>query len=81
MFHVFVHEKCERRDVVTHLLKQGIGYTWIYCRSAEPMCFLVSGGGDLHVGIPTGRIHADGRRLYLYMEEGKIYVALNLTLE
>jgi hypothetical protein len=45
----------------------------MYCTIVEPIFFLVSGGSDLHVGIPTGRIYANGCRIYLYMEAGKRY--------
>jgi hypothetical protein len=37
---------------------------------------IFSGGSDPYVGIPAGRIHANGRSLYLYMEEGKFYTVL-----
>ena len=43
----------------------------MYCKIVDPMFSLVSGGGNLYVGIPTGRIYANGCRIYLYMEAGK----------
>jgi len=45
----------------------------MYCTIVETKFLLVSGGSDLHVGIPTGRIYSNGCRIYLYMEAGKLY--------
>jgi hypothetical protein len=52
----------------------------MYCTIVDIVCFLGSGGGDIYVGIPTGRIYANGCRIYLYMEAGKCYVTQNHSL-
>jgi hypothetical protein len=49
-------------------------------KEVDHVCFLVSGGSDLYAGIPARRIYANGRSIYLYMEEGEFQIILKYSV-
>jgi hypothetical protein len=49
-------------------------------KEVDHVCYLVSGGSDLHAGIPARRIYANGRSIYLYMEEGEFQIILKYSV-